>query len=262
MKPKTRSVKPARPRYAQGVCRWCFDGIALETLAEHAAAMGLKGIDLVEPSQWEVLRRHNLVCSMTPSHGITGGLNDSANHSECLKKMRNAIEATAAARFPNVICFSGNRAAKLSDSDGLRNCARALKRVMKLAEKKKVTVCMELLNSKVNHRGYMCDSTTWGAELARRVGSERFKLLYDIYHMQVQEGNVIATIQKYAPIIGHYHTAGVPGRGEMNETQELFYPAIMRAIAQTGFEGFVAHEFIPTGDALSALRRVVTTCTV
>jgi hydroxypyruvate isomerase len=133
---------------------------------------------------------------------------------------------------------------------------------MKLAEKKRITVCMELLNSKVNHRGYMCDSMEWGAELVRRVGSERFKLLYDIYHMQVQEGNIIATIQKYSPIIGHYHTAGVPGRGEMNDGQELYYPAIMRAIAQTGFEGFVSHEFIPTGDALGALRRVVANCTI
>jgi hydroxypyruvate isomerase len=176
--------------------------------------------------------------------------------------MRNAIEATAAARFPNVICFSGNRTAKMTDAEGLRNCTRGLKKVMRLAEKKKVTICMELLNSKVNHPRYMCDSMEWGAELVRRVGSEWFKLLYDVYHMQVQEGNIIASIRKYSPIIGHYHTAGVPGRGEFDETQELNYPAIMRAIAQTGFDGFVAHEFIPTGDALLCLRRAVTACTL
>jgi hydroxypyruvate isomerase len=252
-----KAAKVIRPKFRQSVCRWCFDGIAIETLAEHAAAIGLAGIDLVEPSQWEVLLRHNLVCTMTPSHSMTAGLNDPANHSECLKRMRNAIEATAAARFPNVICFSGNRNSKISDADGLRNCAAALKKVMKLAEKKKVTICMELLNSKVDHPRYMCDHTAWGAELVKRVGSERFKLLYDVYHMQVQEGNVIATIRKYAPIIGHYHIAGVPGRGLPDATQELNYPAILRAIAQTGFDGYVAQEFIPTGDALSCLRRAV-----
>jgi hydroxypyruvate isomerase len=254
--PRAQPLTPIK----QSVCRWCYDGISLATLAEHAAAIGLKGIDLVEPAQWEILRRHGLVGTMTPSHSITAGLSDPANHIDCLMKIRNAIEATAAAGFPNVICFSGNRTAKISDRDGLKNCAKAIKRVLRLAEKRKVTLCMELLNSKLNHRGYMCDRTEWGAELAKRIDSPRFKLLYDIYHMQVQEGDVIATIKKHAGVIGHYHTAGVPGRHEIDRGQELNYPAIVRAIAETGFDGYLAHEFIPAGDPLNSLRQAVQIC--
>jgi hydroxypyruvate isomerase len=251
-----------RGRIRQSVCRWCFDAIPLVPFAEQVAAIGLKGIDLVEPAQWDVLKRFGLICTMTPSHGIVKGLNDPANHEECLTRIRNAIEATAAARFPNVICFSGNRTGKISDEAGLRNCNRALKRVIRLAEKKKVTLCMEMLNSKVNHPRYMCDSTEWGADLVKRVGSERFKLLYDVYHMQVQEGNIIATIQKQSEIIGHYHTAGVPGRGEIDGTQELYYPAILRTIVQSGFKGFVAHEFQVKQRHMDALRRVAEVCDV
>jgi hydroxypyruvate isomerase len=230
--------------------------------AEQVASLGLRGIDLVEPAQWDILKRFGLICTMTPSHGIVKGLNDPANHDECLMRIRNAIEATAAARFPNVICFSGNRTGKISDEAGLRNCNRAIKRVIRLAEKKKVTLCMELLNSKINHPRYMCDNTRWGAELVKRVGSERFKLLYDIYHMQVQEGDVIDTIRKHVEVIGHYHTAGVPGRGEIHEGQELYYPAIMRAIAQTGFKGYVAHEFTVKHRHIDALRRAAMICDV
>jgi hydroxypyruvate isomerase len=249
-------------RIRQSVCAWCYEKVSLDSLARRAKSLGLAGIDIVEPSQWEILKKHGLICTMTPTHPIEAGLNDPANHAHCLDKIRTAIELTADAGFPNVICFTGNRTPKISEDRGLRNCATAVKKIVGLAEKRKVTVCMELLNSKVNHPGYMCDRTHWGADLVRRVGSERFKLLYDIYHMQVQEGDVIATITKHAKAIGHYHTAGVPGRREIDEAQELNYPAIMRAIAGTGFTGYVAHEFIPTRKPFASLKQAVDLCNV
>jgi hydroxypyruvate isomerase len=172
------------------------------------------------------------------------------------------LQATAEASFPNLICFSGNRDG-MSDTQGLDNCAVGLKRIMPLAEKLGVTVCMELLNSRVNHKDYMCDRTEWGVELCKRVGSDRFKLLYDIYHMQIMEGDVIATIQRHHQYIGHYHTAGVPGRHELDENQELFYPAIMRAVMDTGYQGYLGQEFIPRGpDPMAALRAGVEVCDV
>jgi len=244
------------------VCAWCYESTSLDILARAAKGLGLAGIDLVEPGQWNILKKHGLICTMTPSHAIETGLNDPANHEQCLQRIREAIEVTADAGFPNVICFCGNRRAKISDERGLQNCAVAVKKAVGLAEKRKVTLCMELLNSKVNHPGYMCDRTEWGADLVRRVGSERFKLLYDIYHMQVQEGDVISTIKKHASAIGHYHTAGVPGRHEIDATQELYYPAIMRAIAGSRFTGYVAHEFIPTRESMAALRQAISVCSV
>jgi hydroxypyruvate isomerase len=255
-------MKSSPGRIHQSVCAWCYKNTSLDVLARRAKAFGLAGIDLVEPGQWNILKKHGLICTMTPSHAIETGLNDRANHGQCLERIRAAIEVTADAGFPNVICFSGNRRARISDERGLRNCAVAVKKVVGLAEKRKVTVCMELLNSKVNHPGYMCDRTEWGADLVRRVGSERFKLLYDIYHMQVQEGDVISTIKKHASAIGHYHTAGVPGRHEIDATQELYYPAILRAIAGAGFTGYVAHEFIPTRESMAALRQAIAVCDV
>jgi hydroxypyruvate isomerase len=252
----------SRGRINQSVCAWCFKNVPLDLLARRAKALGLAGVDIVEPGQWDVLKKHGLICTMTPSHAIETGLNDPANHAQCLEKIRTAIELTAEAGFPNVICFSGNRRSGISDERGLRNCAAAVKKIVGLAEKRNVTICMELLNSKVNHGGYMCDCTEWGADLVGRVGSERFKLLYDIYHMQVQEGDVIATIKKHASAIGHYHTAGVPGRHEIDDRQELFYPAIMRAIAESGFTGYVAHEFIPERDLFKSLREAVSICSL
>jgi hydroxypyruvate isomerase len=252
----------SQKRIRQSVCRWCFEKIAMEDLARESAAMGLLGIDLVGFDQWEILKKHKLICTMAWSHPMDKGLNDPANHAECVEKISASIEATAAAGFANVICFSGNRQAGMSDETGLKNCAMALKQVVGLAEKRKVTLCMELLNSKLNHRGYLCDRTEWGAALVDAVGSERFKLLYDIYHMQVQEGDVIETIRKHKDVIGHYHTGGVPGRVEIDDGQELFYPAIMHAIADTGFTGYVAHEFIPKRDAIASLREAVEICDI
>ena len=255
-------MKSSRRRIRQSVCAWCHKNISLDVLARRAKALGLVGIDLVEPGQWNILKKDGLICTMTPSHPIETGLNDPANHAQCVESVRQAIELTFDAGFPNVICFSGNRRPKISDERGLRSCAVAVKKVIGLAERRNVTLCMELLNSKVDHPSYICDRTEWGADLVRRVGSERFKLLYDIYHMQIQEGDVISTIKKHASAIGHYHTAGVPGRHEIDATQELHYPAIMSAIASTGFTGYVAHEFIPTRDPFAALREAISVCNV
>ncbi|MCI0498643.1 MAG: TIM barrel protein [Planctomycetales bacterium] len=249
-------------RIRQSVCKWCYGSIPLETFAAYCAKIGIQSIELLEPADWPTLKKHGLVCAMTPSHSIGKGLNRIENHAECLAKIRTSIEATAAAGFPNVICFSGNRAG-MDNAEGLKNCEIAAKQILGFAEEKKVTLCMELLNSKRDHKDYMCDRTQWGAELVRRVGSPRFKLLYDIYHMQVQEGDVIAAIRDYADCIGHYHTAGVPGRNEIDESQELHYPAIMRAIVQTGFTGYVGQEFSPRQkDPLASLAQAVALCNV
>jgi len=254
-----RGVKKGRIR--QSVCKWCYRRVSFEELAAHSAKIGLAGFDLASPGQWPILKKYGLICTMTPTHGIGKGLNRIENHAECLGRIRKAIEVTSDAGFPNVICFSGNRAG-MDDDEGLKNCAIAIKQVVGLAEKKKVTICMELLNSKRNHKDYMCDRTRWGAELVRRIGSPRFQLLYDIYHMQVQEGDVIATIREYKDCIGHYHTAGVPGRNEIDQTQELYYPAIMKAIVETGFKGYVGQEFIPKRDPLTSLTEAVEICDV
>lgn len=248
-------------RIKQSVCKWCYGSIPMEEFAAYAAKIGIKAIDLVGPSDWPVLKKHGLVCSMSNSHGIAKGLNRKENHEECLAKIRKSIEETAEAGFPNVICFSGNREG-MDDDEGMKNCEIAAKQIVGFAEKKNINLCIELLNSKRNHKDYMCDRTHWGAELVRRVGSPRFKLLYDIYHMQVQEGDVIATIQEYAEFIAHYHTGGVPGRNEIDDSQELNYPTIMKAIIKTGFDGYVAQEFIPKRDPLTSLAEAVRICDV
>ena len=250
-------------RIKQSASRWCYNKISLDELCVRGKAMGLLGIDLLGPGpDFDVLKKHGMVCTMANCSGIAKGLNDKANHAECLAALREAIEATAEAGFPNVICFSGNRREGLTDEQGQDNCAEALKQVAGLAERKNVTLCMELLNSKRNHKGYMCDRTAWGAGVCQKVGSDRVKLLYDIYHMQIDEGDVIATISEYKDYIGHYHTGGVPGRNEIDETQELYYPAIMRAILETGYQGYVAHEFVPTRDPLTSLRQAIEICDV
>lgn len=248
-------------RLQQSVCKWCFKNMSVEELAQVCNKIGLKGIDLLGPDSFPILKKYNLVGTMTTSHGIEKGLNRKENWDECLGKIRSAIDATSEAGYPNVICFSGNRGG-MPDDEGLKNCAEALKQVVGQAEEKKVTICMELLNSK-QHKDYMCDHTAWGVELCKAVGSERFKLLYDIYHMQMMEGDIIATIRANKEYLGHYHTAGVPGRHELNEDQELQYPAIMRAIAETGFKGYVAQEFVPAGpNPAESLAEAARVCTV
>ncbi len=258
--PKEPAVTGGRLR--QSVCRWCYAKVPLDELAAAAARLGLVSVELLDPKDFETVTRHGLSCAMVNSHRIERGLNDPANWDECLGKIRTAIEAAAAAGFPNVITFSGNRNG-MPDDVGLEHCAKALRQVVGLAEQKGVTICMELLNSRHSHPDYMADRTPWGLELVSRVGSERFKLLYDIFHMQIMEGDVIQTIRDHHDAIAHYHTAGVPGRHELDEDQELYYPAIMRAIADTGYSGVIGQEFIPKGDdPIAALAHGVAVCDV
>jgi hydroxypyruvate isomerase len=243
-------------------CRWCYPKINLEDLVIGAKAIGLSSIELLDPSDWPIVQKHGLTCAMANgATKITDGFNRIENHSKYVPGMIDRIKACSEAGIPNVICFSGNRRG-MADEQGLENCVIGIKQITAAAEKYKVTVCMELLNSKVNHKDYMCDHSSWGVELVKRVGSERFKLLYDIYHMQIMEGDVIHTIKTCSEYFGHYHTGGVPGRHEIDNTQELNYPAIMRAIKETGYKGFVGQEFIPAKEPFSSLRQAVETCTV
>ncbi len=246
------------------VCRWCYGKISLEDLCQAAKAMGIKSIDLMEIQDFPTLKKHDLICAMVSGvpGGIGSGLNRLENHDKIVEFFEKTSPIVAEYGYPNIICFSGNRKG-MSDEQGLENCAIGLKRIAPIAEKHKVTVVMELLNSKRDHHDYMCDHTAWGAELCKRVGSERFKLLYDIYHMQIMEGDMVATIRENHQYIGHYHTGGVPGRNEIDETQEINYPAVMKAIVATGYKGFVAQEFIPKRpDALASLRQGIQICDV
>jgi hydroxypyruvate isomerase len=255
------AVSASNGRLNQSLCRWCFSKIPLDDLARQAAALGLVGIDLLGPADFEVVKAHGLVCTMVTSHPLTDGLCDPKYHDMALEKLTSAIEATAAEGWRNVITFSGN-ARGIDRRAGMENCFQALKQILPLAESKGVVLNMELLNSKVDHPDYMCDNSAWGVELCRRVDSDHFKLLYDIYHMQIMEGDIIRTIQRDHQFFGHYHTAGNPGRHELNDQQELFYPPIARAIADTGFDGYFAHEFIPLGEPMAGLRDAVRQCTV
>jgi hydroxypyruvate isomerase len=245
-------------------CQWCYSDIPLETLCETAKQIGLKSIDLLNSTQWAIAAKYGLTCAMAYAGdtGLQKGFNDLSLHEKLLKGYAEGIPKAAEAGLKNVICFSGN-ASGLSSEQGLENCARGLEPVLKIAAKYKVTVSMELLNSKVDHKDYQCDHTAWGVKLCEKLGSENFKLLYDIYHMQIMEGDVIATITKNINYISHFHTGGIPGRNEIDDSQELFYPAVMRAIVKTGFKGFVAQEFIPAKkDKLVSLKKCVEICDV
>jgi hydroxypyruvate isomerase len=250
-------------RLKQAVTRGCFGrGMQLADMCRHAAHLGLKGFDLVGPQDFPLLKEHGLVPSMVPSaSGIRDGINRKENHARMDAAMRKTIEQAAAAGAPNVIVLSGERRG-LPDEEGVENCAAFLNNIKAFAEDKSVTLCMELLNSKVNHPDYQCDSTRWGVEVCKRVNSPRVKLLYDIYHMQIMEGDVIRTIRENYQWIGHFHTAGVPGRHELDDRQELNYRAIALAIAELGFTGYVAHEYGPTGEPLAALAQAVRICDV
>jgi hydroxypyruvate isomerase len=246
------------------VCQWCYGSIPLEDLAKAAKEIGLKSIELLGPDKWDVVIKQGLTCAMAygTDQGLNKGFNDPSLHEKFLKDYSSSIPKAAAAGLKSVICFSGN-ANGLSYEQGLENCAKGLAPVVKIAEKYNITMQMELLNSKVDHKDYQCDHTEWGVKLCEKLGSPNFQLLYDIYHMQIMEGDVIATIRKYHKYIGHYHTGGVPGRNEIDETQELYYPAIMQAIIDTGFKGFVGQEFIPKRpDKLASLKQGVGICDV
>ncbi len=263
---KPMTVPPAttgsKDSFRHSACRWCYKDIPLDDLARAAKRIGLESVELLDPAEWPVVQKYGLTCAM--ANGVTRipeGLNRVEHHAVMVPGMIERIGACADAGLPNVICFSGSRGG-MDDELGLANCATALKQIVGEAEKRQVTVCMELLNSKINHPDYMCDHTAWGVELVKRVGSERFKLLYDIYHMQIMEGDVVHTIRDNHQYIGHYHTGGVPGRHEIDDTQELNYAVIARAIKETGHRGFVAQEFIPVRDPFTSLAQAVAICTV
>jgi hydroxypyruvate isomerase len=250
-------------RIHQSVSRWCYARIPLEQLAEYAAKIGMRGVDLLQPEEYEIPLRYGLVCSMAYAGGgeIGKALNRAENHAAIELGFRTNIPRAAQAGVPNVITFSGNRGG-MSDDEGARNTIAGLNRVKKIAEDHGVTICLELLNSTRDHHDYMCDHTEWGVRVVREVNSPNVKLLYDIYHMQIMEGNLIETIRGNLEWIGHFHTGGVPGRHELDGTQEVQWDGVMRAIADAGFRGYVAHEFVPAGDPMESLRRAVELCDV
>ncbi|MBN2450225.1 MAG: TIM barrel protein [Lentisphaeria bacterium] len=248
-------------RIRQAASRWCYNKVPAAEFYAACREMGLVGIDLVGPAEWPLLKEHGLICTCTPSHSLTKGLNRREHHEVCLNQIRASIEANAEAGFPNVVCFSGNREG-ISDEEGAANCVVGLKQVAGLAERRKVTLVIELLNSKVNHKDYQADRTAWTVDICKRVGSPRVKVLYDIYHMQIMEGDLIRTIRENIDWIGHFHTGGNPGRNEIDQTQEICYPPVMRAIAESTYDGYVGHEFVPTRDALTSLREAVALCDV
>ena len=249
-------------RIKQSAAKWCYSKTPFEELCRQGAEMGLQGIDLVEAPDWPTIRKYGLTPALTTGAGtIPDGWNRKESHDRLEKQMIERIAAAAEAKIPNVITFSGNRKG-MADDVGKENCIVGLKRVAKVAEDHGVTIVLELLNSKVDHKDYMCDHTAWGVDVMKGVDSPRVKLLYDIYHMQIMEGDVIRTIRDNREYIGHFHTGGVPGRHELDGTQELNYHAIAQAIADTGFTGFIAHEFEPTRDPLTSLREAVAVCRV
>lgn len=257
------AAAPLKGRLKQSVCKWCYNKIPLDEFCQQVKPLGLLSVELLGEADWPIVKQHGLTCAMAngPS-GISDGWNEPKDHDKLVAESERLLPLVKEAGLPNMIVFSGNRRG-MDDTTGLKNCAKGLKRIMPLAEDLGVTVCMELLNSKRNHKDYMCDRTPWGVALCQEIGSDRFKLLYDIYHMQIMEGDIIATIQEYHPYIGHYHTGGVPGRNEIDETQELTYATICKAIVDTGFTGYLAQEFIPKReDPIASLAQGVRICDV
>jgi len=248
-------------RINQSVSQWCFGKWSLDELCQVSKRLGLKAIDLLGPKDFATVKKYGLVVSMVNGPSLSDGLADKKYHEAHLAALRTSIDATSEAGFPNVIAFSGNRRG-IPDDVGIENAVEGLKKIAGYAEQKKVTICLEYLNSKVNHKDYMLDHISWGVEVCKRVGSDRVKILYDIYHAQIMEGDIIRTIKQYKDYMGHYHTGGNPGRNEIDETQELYYPAIMKAIADTGFKGYVAHEFTPRRDPLESLTYAARICDV
>jgi len=257
------AVVPRRGRVHQSVSRWCYKDIPLDQLCAYSAKIGLKGVDLLAVEEWDAPRKVGLICTMGYAGGgtIPEALNRVENHAAIEEAFRKNIPIAAKMGVPNVITFSGNRKG-MSDDEGAKNCVIGLNRIKKIAEDNGVTICMELLNSKVNHKDYMCDHTAWGVGVMEQVNSPNVKLLYDIYHMQIMEGDLIHTITDNEKWLGHFHTGGVPGRHELNDQQEVQWDGVMRGIVATGYKGYVAHEFVPTGDPLTSLRQAVDLCDV
>jgi hydroxypyruvate isomerase len=247
------------------VCRWTFNDLSLDQLCKTVKEIGFSAIDLLAPKDWPVLQQNGIYCSMCYTNGennLYKGLNDPSNHEHLIKEYLEVIPLMKKAGYKNLICFSGARNG-MDDETGMKNCEQAIKKILPLAEQNGVVLIMELLNSKIDHKDYMCDHSAWGVQLCKNINSENFKLLYDIYHMQIDEGDVIRTIRDNHQYFAHYHTGGVPGRHEINETQELYYPAIMRAIKGTGFKGYVAQEFMPTRkNKVDSLKEAIRICDV
>ena len=247
------------------VCRWTFNDLTLDELCKVVKQIGFSAIDLVKPNEWPILQQNGVYCSMCYTAGdnnLTKGFNDPALHNKLIQEYLDVIPLMAKAKYKNLICFTGNRNG-MDDETGMKNCIEGLKKILPVAEQNGVTLLMELLNSKIDHKDYMCDRSAFGVELCKRINSPNFLLLYDIYHMQIDEGDIIRTIKDNYKYIGHYHTGGIPGRHEINDTQELFYPAVMRAIVSTGFKDYVAQEFMPTRkDKVASLREAVKICDV
>lgn len=260
---KGEDAGATKKRIKQAVCRWCYQKMPIDDLCAAAAQMGLFGIDLLNPDEYEAPRRHGLICTMAYAGAgtIPDAMNRVENHAAIEAALKTNIPLAAKAGVPNVITFSGNRKG-MSDDEGARNTIAGLNRVKKIAEDNGVVICVELLNSKVNHPDYMCDHTAWGVRVMEEVNSPNVKLLYDIYHMQIMEGDLIATIRKNLAWIGHFHTGGVPGRHELDDTQEVQWDGVMRAIAATDYKGYVAHEFLPVRDPMTSLRAAVKLCDV
>jgi hydroxypyruvate isomerase len=254
---------PRKGRIKQSVSRWCYKDIPLDKLCEYSAKIGCKAIDLLGPEDYEVPRHYGLICAMAYGGGgdIPNALNRVENHAKIEEGLRKNIPLAAKAGIPNVITFSGNRNG-MSDEEGAKNTIIGLNRIKKIGEDNGVVICLELLNSKVNHKDYMCDHTAWGVKVVQEVNSPNVKLLYDIYHMQIMEGDLVKTIQDNIQWIAHFHTGGVPGRHELDGTQEVQWDGVMRGIAATSFKGYVAHEFVPTRDPLTSLREAVDLCDV
>lgn len=263
----SKATKPTlgiNQTFKHSVCRWTYSGKSLDELCEVAVDIGIQSIELLNPNEYATVKKYGLTCAMANCVplSLTHGFNDRMLHEQLRAEYFELLPKVADAGFTNVICFSGNRN-QLTDSEGLENCAIGLEPVVKKASEYGLTICMELLNSKVDHKDYQCDHTEWGVDLCEKLGLDNFKLLYDIYHMQIMEGDIIATIRKYQDYIAHYHTGGVPGRNEIDETQELNYKAIMEAISEIGFDGFVAQEFIPKNDdVFASLRQSIQICSV
>jgi hydroxypyruvate isomerase len=253
-------------RIKQSVIQWCFKPMTPEELAGHAARMGMKSVELVGPEHWPMLKKLGLTCAIAGSHGFAKGFAHKEEHEECLKILRERIDAASDAGVPSVITFSGFRRG-LSDEEGTRNMIDGLKKIVGYAEQKKVTICLEMLNSRVNiemkgHPDYFCDDLERTVDICRQISSERMKVLFDIYHVQIMHGDIISRLKQHKDFIGHIHTAGNPGRGEIDETQEINYPPIMRAIAESGYKGFVGQEFIPVRDKVASLNQAVKICDV
>lgn len=257
-------------RIHQSVVHWCFKPMEVETLCRHASALGLKSVELVSPEHFPTLKKYGLVSAITGSHTFVRGLNNPAYHAECLEKLTKSIEAASAAGFPNVITFSGFKE-NFSDEEGIANTVAGIKKIIGMAEKSKVNLCLEPLNTRVDvemkgHPGYQCDKVEWAIQVCDKVGSPRMKILFDIYHTQIMQGDVITRIRQYKDYIGHYHTAGNPGRNDLDDTQEINYPAIMKEIVATGYTGYVGQEFIPKNTTpegmIAALTQAVELCDV